>query len=115
MDAVYQRCIDPSCDGASDLGATTFLCPKCGGLLDVAYDWNRLTPPKSLAWFETKWSQRSNPLHFSGVWRFRELLPFAEPEKIMTIGEGQTILQQADIVAQFVGMNAGSLFLQYEG
>ena len=94
---------------------TSFACPKCGGLLDVAYDWSRLQPPKTLTWFESKWAERSNPLHFSGVWRFRELLPFAAPEKIMTIGEGQTIFQRADAVAQFVGMNAGCLFLQYEG
>ena len=115
MDAVYQRCIDPSCDGASDLGATTFLCPRCGGLLDVAYDWNRLQPPKSLADFEAKWSERTKPLSFSGVWRFRELLPFAPPEAVMTIGEGQTILQQADVVANYVDMKPGRLFLQYEG
>ena len=114
-DAVFQRCIHPNCGGAVSADDTSFVCPKCGGLLDVAYDWDRLQPPKSLAWFESKWSQRSNPLDFSGVWRFRELLPFAPPDKIMTIGEGQTILQQADIVAQYVGMNAGSLFLQYEG
>jgi threonine synthase len=43
------------------------------------------------------------------------LLPFAPPDKIMTIGEGQTILQRADIVAQYAGINAGCLFLQYEG
>ncbi|MSU79770.1 MAG: threonine synthase [Gemmataceae bacterium] len=94
---------------------TLFACPKCGGLLDVTYDWNRLQPPTSLVWFERKWAERSDPLHFSGVWRFRELLPFAPPEKIMTIGEGQTILQKADIVGQFVGLNPGCLFLQYEG
>ena len=115
MDAVYQRCIDPSCNGVSDLGATTFLCPRCGGLLDVAYDWNRLQAPKSLADFEAKWSERTKPLSFSGVWRFRELLPFAPPEAVMTIGEGQTILQQADVVANYVDMKAGRLFLQYEG
>jgi threonine synthase len=94
---------------------TSFLCPRCGGLLDVAYDWNRLTPPKSLRAFETKWADRSNPLYFSGVWRFRELLPFAEPEKVLTIGEGQTILQRADNVAGYVGLETGRLFLQYEG
>ncbi len=33
----------------------------------------------------------------------------------MTIGEGQTILQKADILAPRIGMNAGSLYLQYEG
>lgn len=114
-DAIYQRCIHPTCDGTASADDTTFVCPKCGGLLDVAYDWNRLQPPTSLNWFERKWASRSEPLDFSGVWRFRELLPFAPAEKIMTIGEGQTILQKADIVSQFVGLNPGCLFLQYEG
>src|SRR5207249_9421436 len=49
------------------------------------------------------------------VWRFRELLPFTRPEHILTIGEGQTILQRADIVASYVGLAPGHLFLQYEG
>ena len=74
-----------------------------------------MQPPKSLRDFEAKWADRSNPLSFSGVWRFRELLPFAPPEKILTIGEGQTILQKADAVAAYVGLNPGRLFLQYEG
>ncbi len=114
-EAVFQRCIHPHCGATAAVEETAFACPKCGGLLDVAYDWNRLPPPKSLAYFESKWAERLQPLSFSGVWRFRELLPFAPPEKIMTIGEGQTILQQADVVAKFAGMNAGCLHLQYEG
>src|SRR5207247_2588750 len=51
----------------------------------------------------------------SGVWRFRELLPFADPDQVLTIGEGQTILQRADAVAGYAGMQPGHLFLQYEG
>jgi threonine synthase len=51
----------------------------------------------------------------SGVWRFRELLPFSRPEDVVTIGEGQTILQRADAVGKYVGLNASRLFLQYEG
>jgi threonine synthase len=115
MDLVYQRCITPTCGGTAAADETAFVCPRCGNLLDVAYDWNRLTPPKSLRDFEAKWADRSNPLSFSGVWRFRELLPFAPPEKVLTIGEGQTILQKADQVAGYVGLNPGCLFLQYEG
>ncbi len=65
--------------------------------------------------FEAKWSTRLDPLNFSGVWRFRELLPFAPPEMVVTVGEGQTLLQTADKVAQYVGMSAGNLKLQYEG
>src|SRR5262249_51373996 len=72
-------------------------------------------PPRALRDFEAKWAERSNPLSFSGVWRFHELLPFARPEHILTIGEGQTILQRADTVAGYIGLNAGCLFLQYEG
>ena len=52
---------------------------------------------------------------FSGVWRFHELLPFAPPRKVVTIGEGQTLLQPSDGVGTYVGMQAGRLFLQYEG
>src|SRR5207244_3498951 len=104
-DAVFQRCISLACGATASVDDTSFQCPKCGGLLDVAYDWSRLQPPASLQAFEAKWSERHNPLSFSGVWRFRELLPFAPPEKIMTIGEGQTILQRANQVAQYVGMN----------
>lgn len=115
MDAVFQRCITPTCAATVAVDDTSFVCPRCGNLLDVAYDWNRLPPPKSLRWFEGKWADRGNPLSFSGVWRFRELFPFASPDQVLTIGEGQTILQRADSVASYVGMEAGRLFLQYEG
>jgi threonine synthase len=114
-DSVFQRCINPDCSATDAVEETGFVCSRCGSLLDVAYDWNRIPPPKSLRDFEAKWADRSNPLNFSGVWRFRELLPFAPPDKIMTIGEGQTILQKADAVASYVGLEAGKLFLQYEG
>ncbi len=114
-DAVYQRCINPACGGTLAVEDTSFTCPKCGGLVDVVYDRERLPPPRSLRDFEAKWAKRSDPLCFSGVWRFHELLPFAKPEQVLTIGEGQTILQKADSVAAYAGMQPGKLFLQYEG
>src|SRR6476619_7362920 len=106
-DAVFLRCIDPACAATCGPEDTSFVCPDCGGLLDVAYDWDRLQPPRSLRDFEAKWADRANPLNFSGVWRFRELLPFAEPHQVLTIGEGQTILQRADGVAAYVGLEPG--------
>ncbi len=115
MEAVYQRCIVPNCGGTQALEDTSFVCPRCGGLLDVAYDWSRLNPPTTLRHFEKLWAERGNPLNFSGVWRFRELLPFADPARIVTIGEGQTLLQRADSVGNYVGLKPGCLFLQYEG
>ena len=114
-DAVFQRCISPACAATCAVDDIAFVCPRCGGLLDVAYDWDRLSPPRSLRDFETKWADRLDPAHFSGVWRYRELLPFAPPGSEVTIGEGQTLLQVADKVGQYVGMNPGGLRLQYEG
>lgn len=111
----FQRCILPHCGGTSSLDDTTFHCPKCGNLMDVAYDWNKCRPPSDLREFAQKWTRRNEPLEFSGVWRFRELFPFADDEKILTIGEGQTLCQKSDYVARFTGMNNGRVHLQYEG
>jgi threonine synthase len=114
-DIAFQRCIHPQCGATVELTATDFRCPQCGGLLDVAYDWNRVKVPRSLKDFEAKWSERTHPLNFSGVWRFRELLPFAPDERIMTIGEGQTLTQLANAIGTYAGMKAGRLYMQYEG
>ncbi len=71
--------------------------------------------PTALDDFESKWAARNDPLCLSGVWRFRELLPFARPEHIVTIGEGQTMLRPSAPVARYVGLQPGRLYLQYEG
>lgn len=65
--------------------------------------------------FEEHWCRRDDPFSFSGVWRFHSLLPFAPRDQCVTVGEGQTLLHQADQVAQYVGLNPGRLYLQYEG
>ncbi len=114
-DIAYQSCIAPDCGAVFGVEEVLTGCPKCGDLLDVRYDWNRAQVPQSLREFEARWSNRRNPLDFSGVWRFRDLLPFAPPEKIVTIGEGQTILQQSVAVARYCGIEDDKLFLQYEG
>ncbi len=82
---------------------------------DISYEWDRIAVPRTLREFEKRWQSRLNPLDFSGVWRFRELLSFAREDQIVTIGEGQTILQKNDLLAGRCGMKAGTLFLQYEG
>ncbi len=111
----FQKCIWPACGATFDLAQTLVACPNCGNLLDICYDWDHLPVPKNLDYFEQFWSQRRNPQRFSGVWRFHELLPFADLEDCLTIGEGQTSLQQADRLAAEVGLPPGNLMLQYEG
>jgi threonine synthase len=90
-------------------------CTACGHLLDVVYNWDRARPPRSLAELEENWARRDDLVAFSGVWRFHRLLPFATTDQLVTIGEGQTLLQRSEGVAEYVGLTSGELFLQYEG
>lgn len=114
-DAACQSCISPNCDTQLSVDETHVACPNCGNLLDLVYDWDRVNVPSSLQEFEARWSNRRNPLDVSGVWRFRELLPFASESDIVTIGEGQTVLRGSDAVGKYVGVNDSNLLLQYEG
>ena len=112
---VFQRCINPDCAASYGIEEVLFSCPACGDLIDVRYDWERLEVPKSLNWFEKRWATRNNKLDFSGVWRFRNLLPFCEEKYCATVGEGQTLLQKNDEVGQYAGCHAEKVYLQYEG
>jgi threonine synthase len=119
-DTAYQQCINPACGQTFAVTEVKVACTKCGGLLDIKYDWSRLPVPKSLSFFEHRWSTKGTEtagrLDFSGVWRFRELFPFYRDEAdVVTIGEGRTTLQQADLLAKQMNMKPGKLLLQYEG
>jgi len=118
--AAFQKCINPACSATFDVAQVLVACTKCGGLLDIRYDWEKLPKIKGLGFFEHRWSTKGigveGQLDFSGVWRFRELLPFYRREEdIVTIGEGRTVLQQADLLARQMNMAQGKLLLQYEG
>ena len=119
-DRAFQQCINPACAATFGVEEVHVACPKCGALLDIKYDWNRLPVPRSLAYFEHRWATKGTEvegrLDFSGVWRFREMLPFFKNESdIVTIGEGRTMLQTNDLLGKYVGMKPGTLQLQYEG
>lgn len=125
MDAAYQQCINPDCAATFAVEEVHVSCPRCAqrgeqSLLDIRYDWSRLAVPRSFAFFEHRWMTKgehgAGALDFSGVWRFRELLPFYRTEgEVVTIGEGRTNLQDAQLLARQIGLKPGRLFLQYEG
>src|ERR1700722_3354904 len=119
-DVAFQQCINPACGRTYSTTEIKISCTQCGGLLDIKYDWSRLPVPKSLSFFEHRWATKGTTtegsIDFSGVWRFRELFPFYRTEAdIVTIGEGRTTLQTADLLAKQFGMKPGKLLLQYEG
>src|SRR5215213_9368346 len=116
----FQQCINPACAATYGVDETTVACTRCGGLLDIKYDWSKLPVPKKLDFFEHRWATKGTEAEgradFSGVWRFRELMPFYRSEdQIVTIGEGRTVLQTADLLSRQMNMQPGKLQLQYEG
>lgn len=119
-DFAFQQCINPDCSATYAVDDIRVACAKCGGLLDINYEWNRLPRVRNLSFFEHRWSTKGSgvegQLDFSGVWRFRELLPFYRSEdQVVTIGEGRTVLQRADLLGKHLGMRPGNVLLQYEG
>jgi len=124
-EVAYQQCIAPECAAIFPVTESHVSCPDCAehgktSLLDVVYDWQRMATPRSLDYFEHRWKTKGEhgegALDFSGVWRFRELMPFfGDEDDIVTIGEGRTNLQDARLLARQIGMKPGNLMLQYEG
>jgi threonine synthase len=102
-----QRCISAECRAEFDLDARLYVCSRCGGLLDI----ERRTPlaidPHSL---RERWSARRDR---SGVWRFREFLPFDEDAVVVSLGEGNTPLYDAPRSADYCRLS--QLKLKHQG
>jgi threonine synthase len=88
----YLQCIEEACGQRQDPKKEAHQCAACGGLLEVRYDFEPFDPE----YLRRAWHQRrlsGEPIDRSGVWRFRELIPFVEPgEKIISLSEGSTPL-----------------------
>jgi len=77
-------------------------CPKCGGQIEINYDYESITDTVSRKMLATR---------ELGVWRYSELLPLQGPGKI-TMGEGGTRLVRSERLAKAVGFH--SLFIKNE-
>jgi threonine synthase len=90
-----------------------YVCSQCGDLLDI----ERTEPLREgieelrALWLERRKS--SDARDRSGVWRFRELLPFASSDAIVSLGEGNTPLYDAPRSADYCGLV--SLKLKHQG
>ncbi len=108
-----QRCIDPACGARFDLDDRLYVCPSCGGLLDVALATITGVDLKALRALWTSRLTSFDPRDRSGVWRYRELLPFAADAPIVTLAEGNTPLFDAPVSAAYCGLDA--LTLKHQG
>src|SRR5688500_19912253 len=88
-----QRCIN--CGNEFDLDERLYVCSRCGDLLDV----ERLRPDdRDVESLRELWLERlksGDARDRSGVWRFRELLPFGDDMAVVSLGDGNTPLHDA--------------------
>ncbi len=116
MPHARQQCINPGCAADYDLDQVLPKCPKCGNLLDVTYEWNKIPLPDKAARLGrvAEWPKGGLGA-VSGVWRFGDLIPVAPAEKRVSIGEGHTQLRRSPNAASYAGVKRENFRLQYEG
>ena len=92
MSIAYLQCIEEACGRRQDPKRDNYACAFCGGLLEAKYEFD----PFDAEQLRHAWHQRrlsGEPIDRSGVWRFRELIPFIEPgDRIISLSEGSTPL-----------------------
>jgi len=99
-------CINPACRARYAITDVLYNCPRCDGLLDAGF----VAPAASPAELKKTWRERrmsNRPIDQSGVWRYREMLPFEESGlHIVTLREGNTPLLPAPRAAEYAGLDA---------
>src|SRR5690349_8270546 len=99
----FLQCAEDDCRRKQNTAGDAYLCSYCGGLVEVGYDFAGFDPED----MRTVWRERrqsENPLDRSGVWRFRELLPFVElGAPVITLAEGRTPLLEAPRAGRWAG------------
>jgi threonine synthase len=103
MALAYLQCIGENCRKRYALESKDHVCTSCGNLLDVAYDFPAVDP----AALRQTWAKRksgSAVVDQSGVWRFRELLPFVpEGADVVSLLEGRTPLIEVRRTGDWAG------------
>jgi len=103
MTSAFLQCIEQTCARRFPLDSKEHQCAACGGLLDVQYDFPRIDLPS----LRKLWQQRkmsSAIVDQSGVWRFRDLLPFVPAGfEVISLSEGRTPLIEVNRTGEWAG------------
>ena len=113
VEKAVQRCIDSRCGASYGLRERIYVCPRCGGTLEIDCNLDAFRDPAAL---RKLWAARAasrDPLDISGVWRYREMLPFDEPIPFVTLFEGDTPLYHGPRSANYCRLD--NLRLKHQG
>jgi len=103
MSSAYLQCIEEACGRRQDPANDLHACEFCGSLLDVRYEFDPCSPEQlRRTWLERRMSDA--PVDRSGVWRFRELIPFLDSSaSIVSLCEGTTPLVETRRTGEWAG------------
>ncbi|MCD6247864.1 MAG: threonine synthase [Hadesarchaea archaeon] len=96
------ECIE--CGSIFPLEKKLYTCPKCGGLLEVEFDLEKVKEGLDTKFLETA------PL---SVWKYRPFMPILDDSKIVSLGEGGTPLYRCERLEEELGVR--ELYVKYEG
>jgi threonine synthase len=99
-------CIGERCGARFPVTNVLYNCPRCGGLIEAVY----AKTGTSAADLKSLWRARrcsNEPLDQSGVWRYREFIPFLDDyAHAVTLREGCTPLLDAPQAASYGELDA---------
>jgi threonine synthase len=98
-------CFSPECRARFAVTDVLYNCPRCGALLEAVYPaWSHDAATLKKLWRERRLSNA--PLDRSGVWRYREIIPFlGENDRVVTLSEGNTPLLDGPRAASYAGLD----------
>lgn len=109
----FQRCVLRVCGATFSLRERIYVCSRCGGPLEIECDFSRASDPQSLPEIWRDRGASGEARDRSGVWRYRELLPFDDAAPVVTLYEGNTPLYDGPRCAEYAGLEA--LRLKHQG
>jgi len=85
------------CTGCGERYPVTVIynCRKCGGVLDIKYDYDKIATETDL---------RQPRQRNQGIWGYKELLPVRNQDKIISLSEGFTPLHKCDRLGEILGL-----------
>jgi threonine synthase len=99
---MWYECID--CHSRFDPRERLYVCPKCGGLLEIEFDLGELSEKLD------RERLRAEP---PKVWKYRAFMPIFDDSKIVTLHEGGTPLQRCHRLEREIGVK--ELYVKNEG
>ena len=93
------------CGAEFDAGSETYTCEKCGGVLEILFDYDYIKTQIS----REKLSARNE---FS-LWRYQEFLPIEEGSRLSPLRAGWSPLYKADALGAIIGLK--NLYIKDDG